>query len=452
MSYETEFLLPRLGEGDGGGRIIQWLKSPGDHFEADEPVLEVETDKAVVEVPAPTEGRMLAWIAEVDDLVDHLDPVAKVEFAGEPPAKTAEPEPAAEPVAAPAADAATPGTSSAGKAGDPAPADAGPAVRAASGGRVPSSPWARTLARQLGVDLGALHGSGPHGRVVGADVERAGTAGSVAPARAMTFAVEERQVDVGGGKLFAKQWKPQQQTADGVVLVHGLFGDVDAWSANASVLARQGIPVTAIDLPCHGRSSALAERFEEAVEQLARALEQLHPAPFVLVGHSFGGGVAARVAARIGARLRGLCLLAPVGLGTDIDQGFVDGMLHGQTIEALEREMRKLTAKPAAVGREFLEPLLARIGERREALTRLCSSVSAGGVQQLDIVPDLEALDVPVRLIHGRRDQVIPFVHALNAPAKVALHLLPEAGHMPQWESSTLVAAILAALCARQAA
>lgn len=441
MSYETEFRLPRLGEGDGGGRVINWLKQPGDAFDAEETLLEVETDKAVVEVPAPSAGRLVEVVAEVDDLVDFDEPVARVEFEGDAPesddtdeSEVSESETTAE------AESLDP------QATTDVHEPASPKIPAPDGARIVATPYARKLAAERGVTLSDLRGTGRGGRIQGRDVPASAPAAR-GVARSVPIDAASTMVSVGTGELHLKTWTPRERHAQGIVcFLHGLFADVDAWSANATVLARRGIPVAALDLPGHGRSASPAADIEAVVAQVVTAVGALARHPVILVGHSFGGAVAARAATRLGETVSALVLIAPVGLGTTIDQSFVDGMRLAKTIEALERETRKLTAKPMAMGREFLEPMIAQRRERGEQLASLCQAASEAGVQQLDIVPDLEGLTAPARIIHGRGDSIIPIAHAMNAPARTALHLVPGVGHMPQWESSALVNDIIASL------
>jgi pyruvate dehydrogenase E2 component (dihydrolipoamide acetyltransferase) len=82
---------------------------------------------------------------------------------------------------------------------------------------------------------------------------------------------------------------------------------------------------------------------------------------------------------------------------------------------------------------------VASLKERSSALEELVSDLSSSGVQQIDIRGELEQLQMPVSIFWGRQDQIIPWSHALNAPPKIALHLISGVGHMPQWESSNLV-------------
>lgn len=314
-----------------------------------------------------------------------------------------------------------------------------------------ASPYARKLAHERGIDLARLTGSGKGGRVVAADIPWPGMTGGTRDAdqtSSATVEIRELHVPAGTGEVFAKYWTPAvRHTRATLILVHGFFGDVDAWTASAAMLARRGVPVIALDLPCHGRSTANAVDLETVVETVAEAIYALAAGPVVLVGHSFGGAVAARVVRAPNIDVTALGLIAPVGLGTEIDRSFLDGMALARSIDALRREMRKLTVRSIPVGKDYLDLMHQHIETQSSNLVALCESAAADGVQQVDIVPDLESAGVPVTIIHGRGDSIIPWQHALNAPPTSALHLVPDTGHMPQWESSALTTDIIATLC-----
>jgi pyruvate dehydrogenase E2 component (dihydrolipoamide acetyltransferase) len=173
-----QFLLPDLGEGLEEAEIVAWHVTEGDHVVADQPLVSVETDKAVVEVPSPQSGRIARLFGAKGDLVKVGAPL--VEFAE-----------------GPQADAGT-------VVGDLRPAQQ-PARRATpgmpAGGAAPARPQqvlpaVRALARKLDVDLNLVHGSGPDGTVTRADVERAarslGEAGPAEPLRGMRRAMAQR--------------------------------------------------------------------------------------------------------------------------------------------------------------------------------------------------------------------------------------------------------------------
>ena len=155
----TEVKLPRLGQGMESGTIVRWLKSEGDEVEKGEPLYELDTDKVTQEVEADASGVLLkiavnegevdvgktiAVIGEQGETVE----VAEAEPKPKEPAK--EPERSEEPT----------------QIKEPAPSST-------TNGRVKASPLARRIARERGIDLSSVAGTGPEGRVVAEDVERA---------------------------------------------------------------------------------------------------------------------------------------------------------------------------------------------------------------------------------------------------------------------------------------
>ncbi|UIO99817.1 2-oxo acid dehydrogenase subunit E2 [Halobaculum sp. CBA1158] len=182
---EKEFKLPDVGEGVAEGELVNWLVDPGDTVTEDQPVAEVETDKALVEVPSPYNGTVKQLHVEEGQMVPVGDVIVTYEVAdeegeagsdgtaeestdesaeatGSAAAETAETAEAGDD-ADDSADAAD--TSAAGDAADDA--DETPAP---SSGRVFAPPSARRAARELGVDIAAVEGSGPGGRVTEGDV------------------------------------------------------------------------------------------------------------------------------------------------------------------------------------------------------------------------------------------------------------------------------------------
>jgi pyruvate dehydrogenase E2 component (dihydrolipoamide acetyltransferase) len=187
----SEVKLPRLGQGMEAGTIVKWLKSEGDRVERGEPLYELDTEKVTQEVEAEASGVLLkiavasgevpvgqtvAVIGEEGETVD-----AGAPSSAEKPAAAPAREPDREAGRGAAAEAAAAETSQRPAAGGSAEdATASPPAD----GRVKASPLARRIARERGVDLAALSGSGPDGRIVAEDVEHAEAAPARAPAAA----------------------------------------------------------------------------------------------------------------------------------------------------------------------------------------------------------------------------------------------------------------------------
>jgi pyruvate dehydrogenase E2 component (dihydrolipoamide acetyltransferase) len=448
VTKTVNFCLPRLGGAESDARILVWKKAPGESFKADESILEVETDKAVVEVPAPCDGVMGQHLAAVDTLVEFDQALAEISVSGgaaEPLSRAALAEPAAA-----LAQATVPSGKAAEKSSISLAITSGKASLSAKSlgatGRRTATPIARKLAAQLGVDLSLIEGLGPNGRIVRDDIFQqaahapTGVKQRVAQSTSAATSVE-KMIRTPHGEISARFWNaPGQKGAATILLVHGLFGDIDTWAGLAASLAGQGRSVVAFDLPAHGKSPAAPLTIDKIVAALAQVIGTLPAGPKVLVGHSLGGAIVTRLAASPAVKqVSSVALIAPAGLGTEINQSFIDGMLNAGSTAVLRRELEKLAVRLPAFGNEFMTDLVASLKERSSALEELVSDLSSSGVQQIDIRGELEQLQMPVSIFWGRQDQIIPWSHALNAPPKIALHLISGVGHMPQWESSNLV-------------
>lgn len=176
-----EFRLPDLGEGMDSGEIVEWLVTVGDFVREDDRLVEIQTDKAIVELPSPHTGTVLSLGGKAGDTVPVGEIIAVI---GEPeespamappgPVTATKPAPPAVPSAAapqPAVTDDAPPVTSASHAAAPRPAPASTAGSPIS--RPLASPAVRGAAREMGIDLVTITGSGPGGRIVREDLDRA---------------------------------------------------------------------------------------------------------------------------------------------------------------------------------------------------------------------------------------------------------------------------------------
>ena len=183
----TEFKLPDLGEGVEAGDVVSVLVAEGDTVEIDQSVVELETDKALVEVPSSVAGTITEIHISAGDRVPVGSLLISVE-EGEQQV-TADPEPKAE-APAPAPKEEPEPTA---REPEPTPPAARPPAPTSNGDPIPAAPSTRRLARELGVDLTQVAGSGPGGRISQDDVKAAvrdrqtGSSVSVAPVELPDF-------------------------------------------------------------------------------------------------------------------------------------------------------------------------------------------------------------------------------------------------------------------------
>lgn len=398
MGRVIEMPLPRLGETMEEGRIGLIIKRPGEAFRRGETLLEVESDKTTVEVPALQDGILVEWLVTSDQMVPVESAIARIEIEGEAVAE-----------ARPSAPATVPAQSSA-----PAPRF----VPFATGTRPRASTAARAEARRRGIDLATLQGSGRNGRVTRADLEAA-----LRPSRATSH------VETPHGRIFFREWQAQGPQKGSVLLLHGLFADSQSFTTLGRKLAARGYRSYAPDLPGHGETISSAATLQDMVQAIAASLPAVK---FHVLGHSFG----ALLAARLVERALSLTLLAPAGCGEEINGEFVAAMLGGHIDHALGFLGESV---PAGVQASLADHLSVHAAQLRA----IASEVAEGGCQRLSILAALKSATVPVQAVFMRDDAVIPAHHALNLPFNVASRVLPGAGHLPHWRAPDAVVELI---------
>lgn len=388
--------------------ILEWVKPVGAKVKAGEHIATVETAKAATEVEAPADGYLVqirfnvgqeAPIGEVLGLI--ADSMAEVSA----PTETTAPA-AAEPTA--------------------------PVASVPREGRVVASPLARRIAAQAGVDLAQIKGTGPNGRIKRRDVEAAAKAPAPLP---LPTSAQPAQLAA-----------PVRVTGlVPVVMIHGFGADRSNWRQVAGLIDADR-PVILPDLPGHGQAPAaqvtdivdLAEVVATGLH--ARGIETAH-----LVGHSLGGAVAITLADQGLITARSLALIAPGGLGPEVNTGFIRGLARAATEEELQPWLDVMVADPG-----ILPPGMARAVIRSRAqqgngaaLIALADTLFGDTGQKMRLAARLARLDMPAKVIWGLRDRIIPVSHADDLPGHIGLHRLAEVGHVPQIEKPALVARLL---------
>jgi pyruvate dehydrogenase E2 component (dihydrolipoamide acetyltransferase) len=187
----ADVAMPRLSDSMEEGTILKWLKSDGDEVKRGEELVEIETDKANMTYEADSDGT-LTIVAKEGDTLPVGETIARLGDGSEPAEDTSadedegeeeapDEEPAAEDEAEPEPEPEEDDASGNGKreeAPEPAPAQAEAPSGNGGGDRIKASPVAKRMAREMGVELGELKGSGPGGRIVKADVEAAAKGGA----------------------------------------------------------------------------------------------------------------------------------------------------------------------------------------------------------------------------------------------------------------------------------
>jgi len=207
----TDLVMPRMGATMTEGTVVRWLKQPGETVRADEPVVEIETDKSTVELTAPADGVLGPWLAEVGAVVPIGGPLVVV--------------------------------------------GADPAMAAPQPTEVKASPVAKRVARAGGIDLASLTGSGPGGRIVEEDVQRAIAARDSA---AQAAAPEEREIPSALRRITAERMAQSFASAPHFYLqVEADASALVAWYQRMTAMASAatpGITYTDLFLLCAARA------------------------------------------------------------------------------------------------------------------------------------------------------------------------------------------------------
>ena len=224
----------------------------------------------------------------------------------------------------------------------------------------------------------------------------------------------------------------QGEGGEPLVLLHGFGGDLGNWLFNLDPLSG-GRPVYALDLPGHGGSS---KQPADLLAALRAFLDSQGIARAHLAGHSMGGLVAADLALAEPDRVLSLTLIAPAGLGEEINREYIDGFIAATGRRDLKPVLQQLFADPGLVTRSMIDDVLKykRLDGVREALQTLRDRLFPDGRQARVVA--LDRYGGPLLVIWGERDEVIPAAHAQAAPAQAETHVLADVGHSPHMEAA----------------
>ncbi|MBZ9677900.1 acetoin dehydrogenase dihydrolipoyllysine-residue acetyltransferase subunit [Mesorhizobium sp. ES1-1] len=404
--------------------VIAWAVKPGDPVKAGDLVVTVETAKAATDIEADRDG----WLADIFFGEGQEAPVGAVlgTIADEKPKADQ-----------PASVEPAPAAATAAKPREPVAGEASPSVRQA-GSRPIVSPLARRLAATAGLDLATISGSGPRGRIKQRDIDAALAARTNERDSAVQPTPARGQISSLAAPAPARQTVP-------MVFIHGFGADRSVWRQVIPLLG-PGIETIALDLPGHGgQAGATASSIEEIAFLLSDRLEDMGVGDAHLVGHSLGGA-AALALARLGRlAVRSVTLLAPGGLGPEINAGFIAGLARATTVQALERWLAVTVGDPSALPQGYAQAVLRQIEKNgnRSTLAAMGESLFPDGTQGFDLAGALAELAVPTRLIWGRLDRIIPVTHADRSPGFAAVHLLDGVGHVAQIEAPALTARLI---------
>jgi pyruvate dehydrogenase E2 component (dihydrolipoamide acetyltransferase) len=265
-------------------------------------------------------------------------------------------------------------------------------------------------------------------------------------------AASPRELEAGGLRL--RYLALGESDRIPVLLLHGFGADLNTWMFTQPALA-EGRRVIALDLPGHGGSTkqldhADVESLATIVDHALKALgiERLH-----LVGHSMGGGIAIAFASREPERVATLTLIASASLGPEINATFIDGFVRAARRREAVEVLNLLVHDPALVSRTMVEDVLRykRLDGVTEALAAFAEEWFPGGRQIVGLGDGVAVLKLPVQIIWGREDRIIPVAHAEAFASRLPVHILEQVGHLPHMEKAGEVNRLIKRLIENQA-
>ena len=430
----VEVAMPKWGLSMQEGRIVQWLKQEGETVAKDEPLLEVESDKMVAVVDSPAAGLVARILCPEDSQVPVGQAIAVIAAPGE--ALPEQPSPADAPAAAqtPPGEVLTDGDR-------PGPTDAPAAVQtpptppttpaAADTPIIPAMPAARWLAREQGLDLGAIQPTGPGGAITKRDVEQA-LAAHGQPLQKAIFFSQSHRLD---GLLYTPRDLAPGQQRPAVVLCPGytylkslLMPDL------ARALNEAGYIALAFDYRGFGDSQGPRGRLmpQEQVDDVRAALTfaadqpQVNPARLAVLGVSLGGSNAL-VAGALDERVGAVVAIEAIGDGGRWLRGL---RRHWEWLEFQQQLDRDRSQRVRTGGSTHVDPLDIVVPDPQsrdflEAVYRQypqmhCQVPLETGEALSQFRPEdhLERLSGrPVLFIHGADDRQVPVdeAHSLFA-------------------------------------
>jgi pimeloyl-ACP methyl ester carboxylesterase len=391
--------------------VVEWNAKPGDPIKAGDVVVVVETAKAASEVEATHSGYLLDILFKPGEEA----PVgATLGYIGDerpdaPPSDVRDEVADKEPIVAENHLAAVPRTN--------------------RDGRIVATPLARRVARERGVELADVKGTGPRGRIKLRDVDAAEAAASKPrPGKAETMPSRA----------------PSTKRAP-VVFIHGFGADSSTWSRMLPLIDTD-LERIVIELPGHGGEGLDgAADFDALIAAVLDRLTSMVTGEMHLVGHSLGGAVALALASMARVSIRSLTLIAPGGMGPEINGGFIDGLVRASDPRSLASWLDVMTGSGYDLPHGYAETVLRKWKAQgaQARLGRVADAIFPGGVQSMRLAGMLEHLTMPSKIVWGLEDRVIPVAHAYKAPGLTGVHLLKGVGHVPQIECPDKIARLV---------
>lgn len=318
------------------------------------------------------------------------------------------------------------------------------------------SPAAGTLRRQIAEEgetlpVGALLGILAEPAVSDAEIDAFIAKFQADFSSDSTTATQDEHADpfmVNVGDLTLRVQEAGKGTETPLLFIHGFGGDLSNWMLNQTTLSATRRTI-AFDLPGHGGSSKNVGEGKPATfaATTAALLDKLDISKAHVVGHSLGGAIALELAKAFPQKVASLSLIAPAGLGRDINMAFIDGFITADRRKTLEPVLNYLVHDKTLISRKMIEDIIRfkRLDGAVQGLQNIANACFPNGQQADDLIPTLVNFDGPAQIIWGADDEILSPNSAKDLPTTIKVTLLPQAGHMPQLEKAADVNAAITA-------
>ena len=222
-----------------------------------------------------------------------------------------------------------------------------------------------------------------------------------------------------------------------ILLIHGFGGDLNNWMFNQEELSKD-FNVFSLDLPGHGLSSKDFEKItisnlSETIVEFCKSnnIEKVN-----LIGHSLGGGIALKCAIDYSDLVESLTLISPIGLGKEIESSYLESFISADSRKELKTELEKLYFDSSIITRDLVNEVLKikRIDGSINSLELIKNEIVNNGNQKNNFIDEINKINIPILLIWGQEDKIIPSIHIKNLNKEITIKIISECGHMAHIE------------------
>ena len=227
-----------------------------------------------------------------------------------------------------------------------------------------------------------------------------------------------------------------------LLFIHGFGGDLNNWMFNQNELSNN-FNTYALDLPGHGLSEKVIHNssLDELSALISSFCQKNNLETINIIAHSFGAGIAIKTASLNKDLVKSLTLISPIGLGKEIDYDYLENFINSDSRKDLKKEIEKLYFNTDIITRDMINEVLKflRIDNVKDTLKIIKNEIINNQVQKNNLVDEINSLNIPISVIWGKEDKIIPSNHSEVLNDKINNILEKECGHMAHIEKPSAV-------------